>query len=345
MPAVAISNFFHRTTRSLQGAARHRAGPIELLAIPAPLRLFDDAFLPEWADGRFALAGHSVPLQGNWPFDIRHAPAAWRQAFRGFGWLRHVPASVEPDGERRVQSLIAAWLRSGSSRSAEALADDVVARRIMSWLAHADLLLQTPDARFYDSVLQALSADVALLERRWRTIESGYVRLISLIALAQAGLCLSNGAAILQTAETALVKEVTAHAMAPSSALIRDPDAVAELLLDLEPLRLLYKTRQRPLPPLLAIAIVNIRRSLAGVLLGDGSPARLGNARRGPNSTGSRSSASARMAGTGSRLWATGAARGPSCGARPRAAGWTIRGGFSARARATDIFCSAMPRA
>ena len=287
MPAAPLVQFFRRASRSLRGGGAARGARPELQAIPPSLRPVDDVFYAEWCDGRFALAGHAVALVDGSPFGVGHAPLPWQRALHGFGWLRHIPVSADADVEARVQDLVADWLARGKKHDKIAEADDVVARRVISWLAHTDLLLQTADAGFYDNVLQALMADIQTLERRWRSMPQtgpGYGgRLLALIALIQAGLCMAGADQMQHDAETALAAELVERAGAARNLFWREPDAVALLLIDLEALRLLYRLRFLAVPEFLSKAVERTSHMLGALSLGDGSVARLGSARSEPD--------------------------------------------------------------
>ncbi len=249
---------------------------IELLAIPPLLRAADLAFVAEWNQGSLALAGESIPLRGVSPFAVKQAPAAWLQALHGFSWLRHIPSPADDAAVASVHLLVGEWLARKLQRSPAASLPEVVARRVMSWLAHADLLLKTSHATFYDAVLAGMSADVHALKQLGRTLP--FVdRALIWVALGQAGLCLSDAAPARAIAEAGIAAVLHEAKLAH---VLRQPDRVADLLLDVETLRLLYGMRATPVPPQVAELKAVLCDTLGGLMLGDLRPARLASPRR-----------------------------------------------------------------
>jgi uncharacterized heparinase superfamily protein len=251
---------------------------IELRAMAPSLRAADEMFVQEWQSGTFPLAGHAVTVGHASPFDIHDAPLPWREALYGFGWLRHVGLQATSGGDAPVVGLVVAWLASPVSASPIARRGDVVARRVMAWLAHADVLLQTSSPRTYDSVLSALMRDIRLLQAQWRAMPDKHARLLALIALAEAGLCMSDGESVREAAEAGLRDELQDR---PSSALAlwRSPGQLAPLALDLETLRQLYLMQSVVVPPVVPLTLRAIADVMAGLMLGDGTLAQLGASR------------------------------------------------------------------
>ncbi len=258
-----------------RGRSGWQSGEPVLQAIPPSLRALDALFEAEWRGGAFALAGYSIPIGAASPFAIAEAPQAWLEALNGFGWLRHVAPHSDADAQA-VEAVVADWLRRGESPIASE--NGVTARRVLSWLAHADLLLQTSDVAFYDAVLGALRNDIIRLQRRAPTIESARERLLAWIALAQAGLCIERAVALHRTAEAAIGSEFEKQG-ASLRQVLRDPDDLADLLLDLEALRLLYGMRGLAVPQQISYAKEVISEVLGGLTLEDNSVARLGSGR------------------------------------------------------------------
>lgn len=284
MTMQGLSRLFNAPRRQRQRSVP--AGTIELGAIPPVLRAADSGFVGEWAAGLFPLAGHSIALDGRSPFEVDPVPLNWRRELFAFTWLRHVPPTADAETLGRVQSLFMEWQsdrRQHKRIRHSPLAEDVgvTARRLLALLAHADLLLCTTDAAFYDTVLTAIAADVAWIERNLRTISGSGDRLLALVALAQAGLCIEDGDGLLRATEVSMQKEyqVRAGALRPDAqmtSLLRDPDMVAERLLDVETLRRLYGMRSRPVPEVVLAIKALLVETLAGLMLGNRRPMRLG---------------------------------------------------------------------
>ena len=67
---------------------------------------------------------------------------------------------------------------------------DVVARRIISWLWQAPLVLDEADVRFYRRFLRNLTRQVRYLRRAAHPTRDGVPRLQAIIALTYAALCM-----------------------------------------------------------------------------------------------------------------------------------------------------------
>lgn len=278
---MASTSLF-RAIRPFRSLTRARGGrqtaTLDLKAIPPSLRSPDTGFDAEWRDGGFALAGHSVPVGTGSPFALTQVPASWLKALHGFAWLRHVPPHSEADTRARLEAAIWDWLRHAKGHAVVARQDGIAARRILSWLAHADLLLQTSDAKFYDAVLGALQAQVGDLERRYASIAGAGDRWLAFIALAQAGLCIEKAEGLRSSAEKAIAEELS-RSSSSLRALVRKPDEAAELLLDIEALRILYGMVGQPVPPAIVRARDTFCDALRGLMLDGDRVARLGSAR------------------------------------------------------------------
>jgi uncharacterized heparinase superfamily protein len=287
MAAANIAQFFSRAARPFTPFGRSKGRRLTLGAVMPCLRPADPLFYAEWADGCFSLSGTSVVLAGRSPFAIANAPEPWQRALHGFDWLRHIPSTEESSPALRVAALAEEWLTLGRRRDAVAASTAVTARRVLSWLAHADVLLQTDDADHYDAIMQALQADIVALHDAQRTPpatpQDNAGQILALIARAAAGLCIEDDQIILAPAETALAIAMADRQQSARTSVLRSPPLIAELLLELESLRRLYRMQHRDVPEFLQAAIARLRETINGLLLGDGSLARLGHDRTSPD--------------------------------------------------------------
>jgi uncharacterized heparinase superfamily protein len=289
MAAANLAQFFSRAARPFKPSGRSKGRRITLGAVMPCLRPADPLFYAEWADGRFSLAGTSIVLAERSPFAIERAPEPWRRALHGFDWLRHIPSTTDTNAAAHVQTLVAEWLALGRRRDAVATSTEVTARRVLSWLAHADVLLQTDDADHYDAVMHALQADIASLASTQRTTpampQDNAGQFLALIARAAAGICIDEDHDILSSAETALAAALSERQHLTRAAVLRSPPLIAELLLELESLRRLYRMQHRDVPEFLQAGLIRLRTTINGLLLGNGSLARLGNDRTSSDET------------------------------------------------------------
>src|SRR5215472_14603291 len=262
-----------RMRRSRLMLWRYRAPAAdELLLAPPDLRAHDPSFADEVASGSFGLAGAVANLRGRSPFTIEPPSPAWARELYGFGWLRH----LEGGEDRRIaRKLTAEWI--GRRRRAPKLAwrPEIVGRRIMSWLSHAAALLDGAEPRRYAAVMRSLSEQTTYLSASWHDAPDGWPRLVALIALAHADLCIAGHDHRLAQSQRLLAVELERQVPASGGGHIgRNPWTLVELLFDLLPLRRCYAARGKTPDPALLSGIRRVTEMLGHLRLGDGMPGR-----------------------------------------------------------------------
>src|SRR5262249_60299404 len=135
------------------------------------------------------------------------------------------------------------WLVVRGSHDPVGWRPGVVARRIMSWLSNAPLLLDGAHAQFYRRFLRALTRQVRHLRRTASQARDGVPRLQAVIALSYTALCMARQQRHIRAASKRLSDELTRQILPDGGHISRNPGALIELLLDLLPLR-------SPFPPL-----------------------------------------------------------------------------------------------
>jgi uncharacterized heparinase superfamily protein len=254
---------------------RYRSPAVEdFLIAPPDLRTQDLSFADEIAAGNFGLAGCVARLSGHSPFAHRPANPEWAHELHGFGWLRHLEGirSVEIEGIAR--NLVRDWIRRGRANHPQAWELGVVARRIISWLAHSRLLLDGAERKTFVTITGSLADQITFLAASWRNAPDGYRRLVSLIALTLADLCIAGHDRRLDESEKLLAAELARQILPDGCHLSRNPAVLVELLFDLLPLRQCFAARGRKLDPSVLAAISRMGPMLRHLRLGDGMLAR-----------------------------------------------------------------------
>jgi uncharacterized heparinase superfamily protein len=254
---------------------RHQA-PIahDLVLAPPDLRPQDPSFPDEVASGNMGLAGATAALRGASPFTIAPPTQAWARELHGFGWLGHFAAARTVESEALARHLVGDWIGLGARKSAHAWAPDVVGRRMVSWLSHAGLILDGAERRPTAAVLLSLEDQATYLSASWANAPAGYPRLLALIGLAQAGLCIAGHERRLGAAERHLAEELERQILADGGHISRNPRVLVELLLDLLPLRQCFIARELEPARALTGAIDRMIAMLGRLRLGDGRLAR-----------------------------------------------------------------------
>jgi uncharacterized heparinase superfamily protein len=243
----------------------------QLLISPQELRTADATRAAEIYAGRFVFAGKIVTCHGRSVFSLDPPSQDWDVALLGFGWLRHMRAADSAITRANARSLVDEWLSSQHQASKTAWRADVLARRVISFLSQAPLLLSDTDGRFYRRYLRSLAREIRFLRHTMLNLSDGMQRLLVLIALCYASLCLANHARHIRGVTRRLSDELQRQILPDGGHISRNPSALIELLLDLLPLRQTFAARNIAPPPMLLNAIDRMMPMLRFFRHGDGS--------------------------------------------------------------------------
>jgi uncharacterized heparinase superfamily protein len=247
------------------------AGTDRLLIAPQDLRTADPTRASEIYAGRFAFAGKIVICDGRSPFEMVPPSEEWSEGLYGFGWLRHLRAAESGITRANARALVDEWITLQSASDTVAWRPDVVARRVLSWLSQAPLVLHDADARFYRRFLRSLTRQVRYLRRTARNTRDGLPSLQCVIALTAATLCMAGQERLLKSTTRRLVDELQRQVLPDGGHVSRNPGALIELLLDLLPLRQAFAARNVVPPPALINAIDRMMPMLRFFRHGDGN--------------------------------------------------------------------------
>ncbi|MCC8984374.1 heparinase II/III family protein [Bradyrhizobium acaciae] len=241
-----------------------------LIIAPHDLRTADATRAAEIYAGRFVFAGKIVTCHGRSIFDLEPPSEDWEAALLGFGWLRHLRAADTALTRANARSLVDDWISNQARRRPLERRADVRARRVISLLSQAPLVLGDTDGKFYRKYLRGLAREIRYL--RHSTLDNdGVPRLQVLIALCYASLCLANQARNIKSATRRLSDELQRQILPDGGHISRNPGALVELLSDLLPLRQTFAARNIAPPPALLNAIDRMMPMLRFFRHGDGS--------------------------------------------------------------------------
>jgi uncharacterized heparinase superfamily protein len=241
-----------------------------LIIAPHDLRTADATRAAEIYAGRFVFAGKIVTCHGRSIFDLEPPSEDWEVALLGFGWLRHLRAADTALTRANARSLVDDWISNPAHRLVGRRAD-VLARRVISLLSQAPLVLGDTDGKFYRRYLRGLTREIRYLRYTMLDIPDGVPRLQVLIALCYASLCLANQARHIRAATRKLSDELQRQILPDGGHISRNPGALIELLIDLLPLRQTFAARNIAPPPALLNAIDRMMPMLRFFRHGDGS--------------------------------------------------------------------------
>ena len=187
-------NLIARATGGSVALSRIWPGRTDRLIIaPHDLRTADATRAAEIYAGRFVFAGKIVTCHGRSIFDLEPPSEDWEVALLGFGWLRHLRAADTALTRANARALVDDWISNAARKRSIGRRPDVLARRVISLLSQAPLVLGDSDGKFYRRYLRGLTREIRYL--RYTTLDiDGVPRLQVLIALCYAALCLANQA-------------------------------------------------------------------------------------------------------------------------------------------------------
>ena len=265
-------NVMARVSSASVGLSRLWPGRADRLIIaPHDLRTADATRAAEIYAGRFVFAGKIVTCHGRSIFEIEPPSEDWEVALLGFGWLRHLRAADTALTRANARALVDDWISNQTNKRPIGRRADVLARRVISLLSQAPLVLGDTDGKFYRRYLRGLTREIRYLRYTMLDITDGVPRLQVLIALCYASLCLANQARHVRSASRKLSEELHRQILPDGGHISRNPGALIELLIDLLPLRQTFAARNISPPQSLLNAIDRMMPMLRFFRHGDGS--------------------------------------------------------------------------
>ncbi|MBS0238787.1 MAG: heparinase II/III family protein [Proteobacteria bacterium] len=249
-------------------------GADQILIVPQELRAADPSFWTEVAHGHFGLASEIADLKGASAFRVTPPSLAWERELHGFGWLRHLAATEEEEAATAARELVLEWIALKRLSQGIAYEPEVIARRLISWISQANMLLEGLDARSYTQIMSSMGQQIVALRTTWRNAPDGVPRMICLIALVLTGLSVSGHDRQLKEAEAALVTELKRQVLDDGGHVSRSASVLSDLVLDLLPLGQCFSSRALPPPDEINTAIKKSLKFLRFMRLGDGMLAR-----------------------------------------------------------------------
>lgn len=245
-----------------------------LLIVPQDLRTADPSLWQELKIGQLGLAGIVARLRDQSPLEIDPPNDAWARSLHGFSWLRHLEATGEDEARDMARRLTVEWTIRQRSGTGIAWQPSIIGRRIISWISHANFLLDGADEATYDAITRSLAAQIVRLSASWRDGPDGYPRLLALTALVLADLCVAGHDRQLDDVERAFAAEIERQILDDGGHVSRNSAILVELMLDLLPARQCFAARGRRPPPALLQALADMVAFLRYMRLGDGRLAR-----------------------------------------------------------------------
>ncbi|WP_152046482.1 heparinase II/III family protein [Aureimonas psammosilenae] len=246
--------------------------PETLPVIPGRLTEGDPRLAAEIYGGSFRLANRTMETGGRSPFLVSAPSRGWQVELHSFEWLRHLEAAGDALAGANARILVSDWMRLvGSKPRAVSHDADVAARRLLSWLAHSDLLLHRADQGFRRRFLKSLAGQLRFLRQAAPEAPDGLPRLLARIALVAGTLSLQSGTPQLRLASRLLAEELDRQVFADGVHVSRDPAAAVTILAELLPLARLLENENQPVPKSLVTAVDRMLPMLRFFRHGDGA--------------------------------------------------------------------------
>ena len=219
--------------------------------------------------GRHSFAGQVITSTRGMPWRAEGASPGWLAEAHGFGWLRDLAATDPRDARDSAQRALAGWLRRCGDWSAIAWRTDVLSRRIVAWLTHAELLFDDAD-ELAEGALASLAEQSRHLARIAQATPDGEDRIAALKGVLFAAICLPRGDRRIASALAMLDSEIASQVLADGCHIERGPSAHLRVFRDLAELRALLVATQRPVPGFLQGAVDRMAPILRFFRHGDG---------------------------------------------------------------------------
>ncbi|WP_063305974.1 heparinase II/III family protein [Pseudovibrio sp. Ad46] len=247
------------------------SAPSRLLIAPQDLRTADATNAADIYAGRFLFAGHLVEVGGQSPFDVEPPNLQWSKALHGFSWLRHLRAAETNMAQQNARALVEDWIRSCGRWHDSGWKQEVVARRVLSWMAQSPLLLTGCEADFYRAFMRSLYRQVRYLRRTMNKAPDGLPRLTVAMANACATVSMDGQGRHVKQALKRLDQELKRQILPDGGHISRHPGAIIEILVDLLPIRQALVMQGQTVSPVMMESIDRMMPMIRFFRHGDGS--------------------------------------------------------------------------
>jgi uncharacterized heparinase superfamily protein len=220
--------------------------------------------------GRFALPGGNLTVRDDAPWSAKSPSEEFSESLHGFAWLDHLMAQGSPVALEHARALVSAWIDGPGRGDLIAWRPEVTARRLLSWLAHGQILVAPSDMVQRSRLLVSLGQQARHLARCFGLAPPGAARLTGAIALCVAGLCLRDSQRRLPRGLHLLENELKQQILPDGGYFTRNPQQHMDMLADLASLRSALTKAQIEVPAELTSAVDRMMPMLRFFRHGDG---------------------------------------------------------------------------
>ena len=243
--------------------------PADLVATPAQPWSGDSARGAQILKGNVEFNGESHPADANL-WDTTESSESWRAALHGFAWLADLHAIGSDPARRRGRELMAEWIHRYPGWNKLAWRADVLATRVIAWIAEHDFFCASADDIFRDAYLLSLARQVRHLFRIAPGAQRGVPRLVLVKAAVYGAVALPDSAARLERAMTLLDQELRRQIHPDGGHIERNPSAQLAALRTLVDIRACLTAGRKEIPVTLQGAIDRMAPALRAMRHADG---------------------------------------------------------------------------
>lgn len=194
---------------------------------------------PEWGQsgaanrinaGVWLLEGRVVEVGSGNVWDAAPVDLVWHRALHGQGWLDHAAAVDDPEVWRNFSAIVWQWIETCAAGDGPGWTPDLVARRLVRWIAYSAHLLRGRDGEQSDEFFHALGTQIRLLGWRWRDTPEGAERIEALTGLLFAQLSLRTPAGRVRRTIRTLGRIANSVVLPDGSVASRSPEDLARVL-------------------------------------------------------------------------------------------------------------------
>lgn len=189
-----------------------------------------------------------------------------------FAWLRDLSTvTTRAGGAPIAEAIMAKWLAvHGEKVSDPAWRADLWGRRILFWIAHAPLILSSPDLIYRSNVLHAIARGARHLDRTADRVQIGTPRIAAWCGVLVAGLMIPGGDPRRAASEAGLNRALAASVFSDGGTVGRSPAGLLESIQLLAMLCECYDARRLEPPAFVETTMAKMVTALLGMCHGDG---------------------------------------------------------------------------
>lgn len=275
IPRPAKPDYLRRlVSRALYGSAPYAwtlgmRPPADLVATPLQPWSGDSARGAQILKGNIEFNGESRPADASL-WDAAEISESWRATLHGFAWLADLHAIGSDPARRRGRELMAEWIHRHPGWNELIWRPDVLATRVIAWIAEHDFFCASADDAFREAYLLSLSRQVRHLFRIAPGTQRGVPRLILVKAAIYGAVALPNSAARLERAMALLDQELRRQIHPDGGHIERNPSAQLAALRVLVDIRACLTAGRKEIPVTLQGAIDRMAPALRAMRHADG---------------------------------------------------------------------------